>query len=168
MFCKNCGAELSDEATVCTSCGAEVKKPAAKKGFSVEKLKFRKGESSIVALVASAVMILMVFLPYVKMEFLGMSETQTLISAGDGIFFLVIAVAGILAGLMGEKKPMIIVGVIACVFALFEVVDFANAVKEVSAYGLGDMVKRGIAFYLMILSAAGLIAAPFVQKFLNK
>lgn len=169
MFCKKCGSEIEDSAEVCPSCGAPVTAgTAAKKGFSVDMLKFEQGRSSIVALVSGAVMFIMVFLPYVTVQVWGMSESQSLIKGGDGFFFIVIAVAGIITGLMGKEKPMIIVGGIACALALFEIFSFSDAIKDIAAWGLEDMVKRGIGFYLMILSAIGLLAAPFVQKYLKK
>lgn len=170
MFCKQCGSEIKDNMDFCPNCGAAVAKEAgaaAKKGFSVDMLKFEKGRSSIIALVSCAVMFIMVFLPYVKISFWGMTETQALIK-GDGIFFIIIAIAGVITGLMGKEKPMIIVGAIACVLALFEIFNFSNSMKDVAAYGLEDIVKRGIGFYLMILSSIGLLAAPFVKKYLNK
>ena len=58
------------------------------------------------------------------------------------------------------------VGIVACVLMIFEVVDFANVASELGAYK--DLLSRGIGFYLMIISAAGILAAPFVEKFVPK
>ena len=170
MFCKNCGSEIKDNADFCPNCGTAVEKKAGtvgKTGFSVDMLKFEKGRSSIIALVASAVMIIMVFLPYVTVEFWGMKESFSLIQ-GDGIFFIIIAIAGVITGLIGKQKPMIVVGGIACALALFEIFHFTSSIKALASYGLQDLIKNGIGFYLMILSAIGLLAAPFAEKFLKK
>ncbi|MCM1468763.1 MAG: zinc ribbon domain-containing protein [Alistipes sp.] len=171
MFCKNCGSEIKDNVDFCPNCGTAVEKTAGaagKKGFSVDMLKFEVGRSSIVALAACVVMILMVFLPYVSVEFWGMSESQSLIKGGDGFFFIIVVLIGVVTGLMGKEKPMIVVGAIACLLMLFEVFNFSNSLKDIKSYGLEDLVKRGIGFYLMILSSIALLAAPFVKKYLKK
>lgn len=172
MFCKECGSEIKDNAEFCPNCGTAVVKETAdgtpKKGFSVDMLKFEKGRSDIIALISAAVMFIMVFLPYVTISLFGYSESQSLIKGDDGIFFIIIAIAGVITGLIGKEKPMIIVGGIACAFALFKIFKFSDVLKEVSSHGLSDVVKKGIGFYLMILSSLGLLAAPFVKKYLNK
>ena len=171
MFCKKCGSEIKDNVDFCPNCGTAVEKKAGtvgKTGFSVDMLKFEKGRSSIIALVSCAVMIIMVFLPYVTVSLWGMSESQSLIKGGDGIFFIIVAIAGVITGLMGKEKPMIIVGAIACVLALFEIINFSNSMKDIAAYGMDDLVKKGIGFWLMILSSIGLLAAPFAEKYLKK
>ena len=43
---------------------------------------------------------------------------------------------------------------------------FANIADEMGAYS--DMLSRGIGFWLMILSSAGLLASPFVEKYIPK
>lgn len=168
MFCEKCGSEVSNNDEFCQSCGAPVAKETKKAGFSIDKLKFEKGKSNIIALVACVIMLIMVFLPYVTIEVWGMKESTSLISATDGVYFIILAIGGAVAALMGEKKTMTIIGGIACALALFEMIDFSNAVKEVAAYGLDDAVKKGLGYWLMILSSVGLLAAPFVEKFLPK
>lgn len=165
MFCEKCGSQVNENEAVCSNCGAPVGKAPEKKGFSVEMFKFDMKKSNLVALISSALMIIMTFLPYATVEVFGMSESATLID-GDGIFFIIIALCGIAAGLAGEKKWILGVGIAGCALALFEVIDFADASSQLGA--ASDMLSRGIGFYLMIVSAAGLVAAPFVEKYIPK
>lgn len=163
MFCEKCGSEVNGNDEFCASCGAPVAKETKKAGFSIDMLKFEMGKSNIIALVSCALMFLMVFLPYATVEFFGMKESVSLID-GDGIFFIILAVCGIVAALMGLKKALIVLGAIACVLCVIEVASFADAVKG----GYDDLIKKGLGFWLMILSSVGLLAAPFVEKFLPK
>lgn len=177
MFCGKCGNEVNENEGFCANCGEPITSqdttdkvsaytPDTTTG-SATGFKFDLKKANIIALVSSAIMIIMTFLPYASVEFMGMSESVSLTSeGGDGIFFIIIALLGIVFGLLSNKKALIVVGGIACALMLFEVISFADFADEMGAYS--DFLSKGIGFWLMILSSVGLLAAPFVEKYIPK
>ena len=177
MFCGKCGNEINENEGFCANCGEPIANQITPdetsaytpdtSSVSTTGFKFDSKKANLIAIVSSVIMFIMTFLPYATLEFMGMSESITLTTdGGDGIFFIIIALLGLFLGLLGNKKGLIVVGIIACALTLFEVIDFANIADEMGAYS--DMLSRGIGFWLMILSSAGLLASPFVEKYIPK
>ena len=65
-----------------------------------------------------------------------------------------------------REKWILGVGIAACVLASLEVADFSNEVNKMGS--MKDAIGVGIGFWLMILSSAGMVAAPFVEKYVPK
>ena len=155
MFCGKCGNEVQENEEFCANCGEPVKKQSKK--------------ANLVAIVSSMLMIIMIFLPFgiATSDAAGVSVSESLSSGKDGIYFIIIAVCGGVASLLDHKKALVVIGGIACAVTLFEVINFVDVASELKKmYGSYYDVdlKRGIGFWIMILSSVGLVSSPFVGQ----
>lgn len=160
MFCSKCGSEVNGS-DFCPNCGAAVEKTnmGGKTGFSFDMSSIKSEGLNIVALVSSALMFITAFLPYIKVSFWGITESGSILEC-DGWFIIIIALAGIAVGFLGKKTLIMAVGAVACIFALISIIRFGS-------YS-GGVADPAIGFWLMILTSAGLMASPFVNKFIAK
>lgn len=113
---------------------------------------------NFLALICCAVMFINVFLPYGMVNFFGL-HSFNLLSAGGGAFIF-FAFAGAVLAIFRMSIPMIGVGCLATLVALIKAITFFVNGSGVTIPSIG--------FFLMIVSAAGLVAAPFVNKYVLK
>lgn len=118
-------------------------------------------QSSWIAYGSAVLMILSVFLPAVKVSFLGVTTSQSYFDGGDGIFFLVIAAIVLVLTYMNKQKGVLVMGIIACVLMAVEIVDLSEFIKQQE---YGQMIERGIGHYGLILSSVGLLMSHFIKK----
>ncbi len=110
------------------------------------------GKINIFALVASGVLAVAMFLPYVS--FWGASAS---LIDGDGIFFLIAAALGVVGALVKKNIPVIIAGLAACVLSCIEIVSFWH-------HEFGDVYTKGIGYYLMIIGSVFLLVSGFIKR----
>ena len=123
--------------------------------------KIASKKPNIIGIVAGALLIISTLLPYATISFMGQSESKSLISAGDGVFFLLIGIAAIVVSIFNLNIGVLITGIVSTLFALYEVIDFSK-VMDNSYYS--NFVHRGVGFYLMIIASLAIIAAMPVWK----
>ncbi len=179
MFCKNCGSEIPDGSTVCPNCGGSVTPEATdangssdkKFGFggvnlnpsslSMEKIK----SLNIVGLVASVLLILATFLPYITVSAFGMSESESLFGYLEGKVYIIVAVVAITFIIKRFDLPVIIAAVVGVGFMIYDIIDMGNAMDEIGY--MSSMVKKGFGYYLMIISNILLLVSPFINKIIS-
>lgn len=106
-----------------------------------------------VALIATAVTFIAMFMPFVTVSIWGYSESVNFMSGDDGkLVFVFILVAAIVYYLRREG-----IGCVMSAIVLFIVMFDFMRINDM--YGLA---KPGIGCYLMILGALAMVAAPFV------
>lgn len=110
------------------------------------------GKINIFALVASGVLAVAMFLPYVS--FWGASAS---LIDGDGIFFLIAAALGVVGALVKKNIPVIIAGLAACVLSCIEIASFLN-------HEFSDVYTKGIGYYMMILGSVSLLISGFIKR----
>lgn len=115
-----------------------------------------------IAVVSSILMIICVFLPYVKVSVLGVVSSETLIS-GDGWFFIGIAIIALVFGVKGKDNGVMVMGIIAAALTFVEVINFSNTIDEMD---FGYLLERGSGYYLMIASTIALVISGFCRKFM--
>jgi hypothetical protein len=106
-----------------------------------------------------AVVVLGSFLPWAKVEMLGMSETVGGLE-GDGLITLIVAiVAGAAVYFTQDKLAGILALVGSAIILIIGLIDFIDLGKVMDGFGLfGDAVNRGIGLYLVLLgSLAGAV-----------
>lgn len=178
MYCSNCGTQYDDSAKFCPSCGAPstAESTANYSNYNNQNTYQYTGpmgqtntpavsKPNIIGIVAGVLAILCTFLPYVKASFLGLSESESLIGGGDGVFFIILGILAIVFSVLNKEKIFIGVAVATCLLTIFEIVDFNNQVDENI---LGDIIEKGFGYYLMIIAAIVMAAAVPAWKVINK
>lgn len=178
MFCSHCGSQLQDGAKFCTNCGAPTspsndmnydnygqyyQNPYQYSGPEMVEKKVRR--PNIIGIVAGICAILCTFLTYAKASLWGVESTQTLIKGGDGVFFIILGVLVIIFALFDMEIGVLIVGILTSILTIFEVYDFSDKVNDNI---FGDVIERGIGFYLMIIAAIVMVLAGPLWKMITK
>lgn len=104
----------------------------------------------IISIVGSALLIICAFLPYATVDFLGVSESTSLIEGGDGYFFIGLAVIALVFVLLNKRIPVLIASILSLALMIFEVVDYAD---KIGGSGLDDYIQKGPGYFLMIAGA---------------
>ena len=179
MFCGKCGNEVKENEGFCANCGEPIKNQSATNDnaayisntstASTTGFKLDLKKANLGAVVFSIIMFIMIFFPFgiASCDVLELSIAESLSAGKDGIYFIIIAICGVIAGLLDNKKGIIAIGGIACAVTLFEVINFVDVANEFkNTYGAyyDINLKRGIGFWLMIIASVGLIASPFIGK----
>ena len=113
----------------------------------------------IISLVGSALLILCAFLPYATVDFMGMSESTSLIEGGDGYFFIILAAIALVFVLLNKKIPVLIASILALALMIFEVVDYAD---KIGGSGLDSYINKGAGYFLMIAGAVVLFIGAII------
>lgn len=113
--------------------------------------------------VAAALLILAVFLPYASASVFGASFSVSLIEGGDGIFFIAIAVVGIVFTLLNKQLVEMICGIAACLLSLFELISWKTQLGDLS-----DMVSKGFGFYLMFIASIAMLVIGILRFMQSK
>ena len=154
MKCIYCGNDVPDGSKFCTVCGKQLPAMAP----VVPAAAGPKKASWITVLAATGLMILALFLPLVKVSFLGMSKTINYLfadgSIGDGFFILLPAIVCLILVLL--KKPLGY-AILAIVTGLLGLILPLSAMGKIEGY-YSYLVEKGIGYYLILLSAVALLA----------
>lgn len=143
-FCKNCGSELDPGVKICPKCGAvAVDTPSTNSNASIFKLGI---------IISGAVLILSSFLPYVSVSVFGFSQSQSLIDGGDGFFFIALGIAAIVGAVMKLTRPTLIIGAVAAVFSVYEMINANSVLGDYAAF-----IDKGMGYYLNLISAIVLV-----------
>ena len=171
MFCVKCGTQYEGE--FCPKCGtpgavvpndaanaaAENPTPQTPAENAPQSVKPKQHEYNWFALAGYILTVLCVFPTYMAVVVFGSVVAYSLIE-GDGIFFLVLGILGIVLTLLKKKKISIAVTVLLVIMTVFEAVNFSSQVSNLG--GFGNMIQRGTGFYLMILSCILLVIGIFI------
>lgn len=111
---------------------------------------------NIIGLVGSILILICVFLPFAKASVYGFSASVTLMDGSDGKLFLAIAILGAIFSFMNKKIPVLIVGVVSCLFTVIEISSFADK----ASYNL----EKGAGFWVMVIGSIVLLVAGILGK----
>ena len=182
MFCPSCGKEISDGATFCPGCGSPIKAKAGATGTvgmtgmagsnAQQSLSgiFNKSKMNIYGIIASALILLSVFLPFVSVDFFGTKMSVSLLDGSDGILFIIIAIVGAVVSVLGKNIIVIITGAVS---TLFFFIENANLSGDDDYYSelASSMLQKGPGYFFLLIGSLGLLIAGivvFVQKKNNK
>lgn len=162
MFCSKCGAEMKETEVFCSGCGTQNVKVESKNSLMTSLSGLNVvGDKSInfVGIIASAVAFIALFLPYIKVDFFGLSESNNLISTGSGKFLLILILATAALYVIKRDKIALITAAINMVVILYVWIDAGSMIKE--SYG---MAKLSFGFFLYLLSAAVILAVGILRQ----
>ena len=121
-----------------------------------------KHPGSILTLLGSLFLLLSCFLPCVKLEALGRSETQSLIGGGDGWFHLICIILILVFLFTNLKIGVFATTMVEGIFWLIDTLDVHNTVEE----GFG-LVKEDVGFWLLLFGYLILLAGA-IWLFVNR
>lgn len=151
--CPNCKTANKINARNCINCGHYIKDapgsaPQTKNGV-------------ILGIIASALIVLSMFLPFVSISFFGYTQSISLSSNGsDWLFFVALALACLLCTITKKWIPHLIFSIIVIIFIFMEMNTITDS--EIS-----NMVVMGIGFYVLIIGAICNIVSPILTKIEN-
>ena len=182
MFCPKCGAQVPDGSPFCSSCGAPMAQQTQQpmnqannfggnsNGFNPQDMvnDFKSNITDIksfgipqfVALGGAVVLLISMFLPYLKVTVFGLSKSANFFDGGALHWILGILIALCSAFLAVTKKGlnMLIAGGVAVLFFIFEwIFQFKDTL---------GVVSKGAGFYIMLLACLA-IAVGGVLQFLQ-
>lgn len=164
MFCKNCGTQLQEGVAFCHKCGTKFDTVMNNNvgyqpvGSSMVKT-IAKRKINIIRIIASVILSLSVFLPYVT----SFGKSKALIQ-GDGTIFIALVIATIICDIARKNILALVLSIVTLVITIYEVIHTMNIMSDYS-YGL---IKYGLGFYLLIIGAIGMVIAAPLMKVLNK
>lgn len=168
MFCPSCGKEIPEGATFCPNCGATVRKASSPNGQVAFSGVINKSKMNIFGIIASVVLLLSAFLPFVSVNIFGSSLSASLMDGGDGIIVIAFAIAGIVFSLLGIDIVVIITGVAGIIIFFVENSQFSEVASDDEFGALASaMIDKGPGFYFLLLGSICLIIAGiirFIQK----
>ena len=172
MFCPSCGKEIPEGATFCPNCGATVRKASSPANSPNRQLTFpgiiNKSKMNIFGIIASVVLLLSSFLPFVSVDVFGSSLSASLMDGPDGIIVIIVAIAGIVFSLLGIDIATIIAGAVAMIIFFVENAQFSEATGDDEFGALAAaMIDKGAGYYFLLLGSICLIIAGiirFIQK----
>lgn len=153
-ICGNCGNTLNDNDVVCANCGAAA--PVQKKAAGWTPLR-------ICMVVAAALLILAVFLPFASTSVFGTTFSVSLIEGSDGVFFIVIAAVAIVFTLLNKCLVEMICGIAACVLSIFELISWNTQVGELSG-----VISKGFGFFLMFIASIAMLVVGILRFMQSK
>ena len=121
-----------------------------------------KHPGSILTLLGSLFLLLSCFLPCVKLEALGRSETQSLIGGGDGWFHLICIVLILVFLFTNLKIGVFATTMVEGIFWLIDTLDVHNTVEE----GFG-LVKEDVGFWFLLFGYLILLVGA-IWLFVNR
>lgn len=119
------------------------------------------GVTRIIGLIATALMVISFFLPFVKASALGLSAQANLMSQDGGAAMLIFAAVALLVTIVGKPKVIIAGGIFDCVVMIIAIVYAMGQVH-------GASVKLLTGFWLYILASVLLIAAGIYGVLRNR
>lgn len=120
---------------------------------------FKFSLGNYISLGGCLITLICVFLPYASVTIFGMTESTSLISGGDGWFFLILAIAVAAANVFSLTVPNLGLSIVTALLTIFEIIDF-------SKNSLG-IIERSVGFYFMIIGAVAMLAGAillFIQQ----
>ena len=111
-------------------------------------------------LLASVIVGISAFLPYISVSFLGSSLSKSLFDGGDGIIIIIIAVIALICSFSEKYIPVILMG--AASLGLFfvennSVTSSLSKVDQASAAIAKSMIQNGTGYYCLLIGSIALI-----------
>ncbi len=123
---------------------------------------------NIFGIIASVVLLLSSFLPFVSVDVFGSSLSASLMDGPDGIIVIIVAIVGIVFSLLGIDIATIIAGVVAMIIFFVENAQFSEVTGDDEFGALAAaMIDKGPGYYFLLLGSICLIIAGiirFIQK----
>ncbi|MBR6107594.1 MAG: zinc ribbon domain-containing protein [Oscillospiraceae bacterium] len=184
MFCKNCGTNNPDGMSVCASCGAPLSQaqPAMQQPAQFQQPGYQqpaypppanfgaptafpaasgaKRRLNLIGMLGAILAIISVFLPFLKVEILGFSESVSLFGAeggSDWIFVVGIAALGLLLSLFGLNIGVIIMGLLEIGIGALEIHSLND---NLGSYA--SLVDKGMGCYLLFIGGAVMVIGGIV------
>lgn len=174
MFCKNCGAANQDGAPVCASCGAPLTAaqqpymqqpaypPPASYGApaAFPAASSSKRRLNILGALGALLAIISVFLPFVKVEVFGYSDSVSLFNAeggSDWIFVVAIGAVGLILALAGLNVGVMIMGLLEIGIGWLEIHDLDEKLGMAAGF-----VSKGLGCWLLFAAGAVMILGGVV------
>ncbi len=110
-------------------------------------------KSSIVVLVGALLSFISVFLPYVSVEFFGMSQSVKLLDGKDGYILMILVILTAVFMFLNNAKAFYGLAGASIVWSVYEFIDCKSELKE-----FGDMIKYGAGCWLSIIGAVVIAA----------
>lgn len=120
-------------------------------------------EINVIGIISSIVALIALFLPYIKATVLGISQSLSLMSSGDGIFFLILIIATEIMLFIKRTKLAFILSVINGIIFIVDSVITSNNIDKL--YGLASF---SVGFYIYLLSSFVTIASPWIKRYVNE
>lgn len=117
-----------------------------------------------VGVVASILLAISVFVPSVSIEFFGIKTTEAFIQSKDGMYFIILAIAGLVLSFLEYDQVMLIIGAFSCIRCVMEYFGIKKNIP--SEYH--DYLNYEIGFYLAVIASVLLIVSVFVKKLIQK
>ncbi|MDY6071475.1 MAG: hypothetical protein ACLUF5_04105 [Clostridia bacterium] len=119
-------------------------------------MEFLKNNAKWIGLAGCALMIIGCFLPFATVSILGLSETIAL--SGTGALGIILIITAIISGIVMLTKKSKLSLITTIIYALFVVLNIANA----SEYG--DAFSYGIGLYVVIIGVIIAVVMPFFKS----
>lgn len=119
-------------------------------------MEFLKNNAKWIGLAGCALMIIGCFLPFATVSILGLSETIAL--SGTGALGIILIITAIISGIVMLTKKSKLSLITTIIYALFVVLNIANA----SEYG--DAFSYGIRLYVVIIGVIIAVVMPFFKS----
>jgi len=159
MYCKKCGHEIPEGINVCPNCNFSNEQET--KQTTVNDNTSPKKETSypfIFCILASAILIVAMVVPFVSIQFLGEKLDVSLLKGtgdgyGDGIYFIGIAIISLILSLFRFQFGVIASGISALVLSIIKSQNFSEIGYSSS------LIHKEIGYYLMFLGSILIILA---------
>jgi hypothetical protein len=173
MYCSSCGKENADGAAFCSSCGKALNASSTSTNSpdifgKIERATVNapvstKSKLNIYGLIASIVIILSTFLPFISVSFFGTKASKSLID-GDGVFFIIIAAVGILFSILGKNIIVTIAGILSTILFFIENSSMTSSLDSDDTWGelAKSLIQKEFGYYLLAIGSIGLIIAGIV------
>lgn len=119
-------------------------------------MEFLKNNAKWIGLAGCALMIIGCFLPFATVSILGLSETIAL--SGTGALGIILIITAIISGIVMLTKKSKLSLITTIIYALFVVLNIANASEN------GDAFSYGIGLYVVIIGVIIAVVMPFFKS----
>ena len=119
-------------------------------------MEFLKNNAKWIGLAGCALMIIGCFLPFATVSILGLSETIAL--SGTGALGIILIITAIISGIVMLTKKSKLSLITTIIYALFVVLNIANASED------GDAFSYGIGLYVVIIGVIIAVVMPFFKS----
>lgn len=120
-----------------------------------------KDPKNLAIYIALAVVIVSVFLPFLKVDIFGISESVSLMSGGKGILYIILVLGIAASRLFSKMIPQIATTGITVLLFLY---DFFST----NSGELSGLVKHGFGAYLIFIALAVVTAITVMQFLANR
>ncbi len=117
-------------------------------------------KAGICRIVGTILVLIAGIMPFYSVEFFGMKETVNLFKPdgiGIAILWLVFAIASVVVGLLGKEMIANILAILAGAGMLLSFFSNAKDLKDLGE--LGDLINKGLGYWLALISGIIMILA---------